>query len=147
MNYDESLSDGDEDEDPFQSNTTEDEVMSDPLFIYENNDRIDLTDWSEKWSSDLQPIREFPFSSAPKGVIKATITNGSTPRDVFDQLFTKDITEMLVNSMNEYGRELYGKPIPATKKGPTTRIVSTNRKVATTRKSRKVISMTNLIEN
>lgn len=117
--------DSDEDIDPLYDSESEYPV-NDPIYVYDNSDRIDLNDLSTHWTSDTKPIREFSFSSNRKGEIKADISDHSTPRDVFDKLFNKDILEMLVNCTNEYGRELYGKPAPATRKSPKVNFHATN---------------------
>lgn len=90
----------------------------DSLYFSDNSDRVDFTELSEMWSSDVKPIPQFTFASDAKGVIEADISVTSTPRDVFDTLFTGDIVEMLVKSTNEYGRDLYSKPVPPTRKSP-----------------------------
>lgn len=77
------------------------------------------------WSSDVKPIRKFPFDEEKCG-IKIDISSTSTPRDVFDKLFTSDIMDMLVDSTNVYGNELYSKPAPATRKSPKVNFRDTN---------------------
>lgn len=110
---DEGLSE-DEDNDPLYDES----LSEDALCMYENSERVGYTDLGENWFSDVKPIRQFPFLTDPKGTIKIDINNESSPRDVFDKIFTKDIMEMVLNATNEYGRELYAKPVPITRKSP-----------------------------
>ncbi|KAJ6640378.1 PiggyBac transposable element-derived protein 4 [Pseudolycoriella hygida] len=87
----------------------------DAACVYEND-----VDMEEEWSSDVKPIRQFSFSSDPKGKVIVDITIANTPREVFDEIFTDNIMEMIVTATNEYGRDLYAKPVPVTRKSPKT---------------------------
>ncbi|KAJ6639382.1 PiggyBac transposable element-derived protein 4, partial [Pseudolycoriella hygida] len=107
--------------DPFyEENITENE-----LYMYENSDR-ENSDLEKNWSSDIMPIRQFPFTTDPEGTVTINITSESIPRDVFDKVFTEDIIEMIVNATNEYGRKLYAKPVPHTRKSPKVIFQDTN---------------------
>ncbi|KAG4077287.1 hypothetical protein HA402_009916 [Bradysia odoriphaga] len=77
------------------------------------------TDSTLIWSSDVRPIRNIPFEKENCGV-QINISETSTPRDLFDKLFTSEIMDMLVVSTNAYGNELYSKPAPAERKSPKT---------------------------
>lgn len=114
-----------DDNDPLYDRGLENQIQ-DPIYVYNNSDRIDLHDLSTNWTSDTKPLREFQFSTDPKGEIKADVSEKSTPRDVFDQLFKKDIIDMIVNCTNKYGRELYGKPVATTRKSPKVIFHDTN---------------------
>lgn len=70
----------DEDEDPFYEECLSEVEVDSQLNIYENSDRIGLTDLSKNWSSDVKTIRQFSFSTDINGVIKANITETSTPK-------------------------------------------------------------------
>lgn len=93
-------------------------LPEDALRMYENSARVGCTDLEKNWSCDVKDIRQFSFGTDPKGTINIDITGDSTPRDVFDKILTVDIMEMLVTSTNEYGRELFEKPVPVTRKSP-----------------------------
>lgn len=86
----------------------------DPLLTFDNTDNEEI--W-EKWYSNIKPIPEFVFDTEHSG-IKIDINDNSSPREVFDQLFTEDIVQMLVYATNAYGKELYDKPAPSTRKSP-----------------------------
>lgn len=111
---DEYMSEDDGDCDPLYDES----LPENALCIYENSERVDYTDFEKNWTSDVKPIRQFQFATDPEGTIKVDITNESTPREVFDKIFTEDIIEMIVSATNEYGRELYAKPVPVTRKSP-----------------------------
>lgn len=123
------LYEGYEDSDCDLSDEDEIEGNEDPLHIDENNristNNVTDTGSSMIWSKDVKPIRNFPFDEEKCG-IQINITGTSTPREVFDQLFTTDIINMLVNSTNVYGNDLYSKPAPATRKSPKVNFRDTN---------------------
>ncbi len=85
--------------------------------MYGHTDRVDA-DADLKWSSDFKPIPQFPFLSDPKGTLNIDVSSKSTPRDVFDKIFTEDIMDMIVSATNEYGRELYADPVSLSRKSP-----------------------------
>lgn len=112
------------------SDEDEMEENEDPLFIDENfqistNAATDNNNSTMIWSSDVRPIRNIPFDEEKCG-IQIDITNTSTPKEVFDKLFTSEIMDMLVTSTNIYGNELYSKPAPASRKSPKVNFRDTN---------------------
>lgn len=115
----------DEEDDPLNDIEFEDQACH-PVYVYDNSDRVELNDLSSSWTSDTKPIREFKFRSDVKGKILADINEESTPRDVFDKLLNKDTMNMLVGCTNTYGRELYDKPVPTTRKSPKVIFRDTN---------------------
>ncbi|XP_037050637.1 piggyBac transposable element-derived protein 4-like [Bradysia coprophila] len=106
-----------DDDDPLYHSVSENQVYN-PVYVYDNSDRAELNDLSTIWTPDTKPLREFEFLTDLKGEIKANISATSTPRDVFNELFTKDIINMIVNCTNGYGKELYAKPLSKARKSP-----------------------------
>lgn len=122
---------GDEDSECDLSDEDLIDENEDPLYVEENfimpsNTAADSNNSTLIWSSDVKPIRKFPFDEEKSG-IQIDISSTSTPREVFDKLFTSEIMDMLVNSTNAYGNELYSKPAPATRKSPKVNFRDTNR--------------------
>lgn len=88
----------------------------DPLFNSQLDEIVLSADLPKNyWRNDVGPIPNYEFESDKAGS-KTGLTNESTPREFFDKLFTKDVTEMFVTSTNHYGKELFDNPTPRRQK-------------------------------
>lgn len=65
-------------------------------------------------SLDKVRIPEFPFNTFTSG-IQIDVTNDSSPRQIFDQLFSNNIVELLVNSINAYAENMCASNKPKTR--------------------------------
>lgn len=88
------------DEDTLQNSASE---SDDENF---NETRIDKDD--EEWTETIRPIPNFQFSEADAGC-KLNLDVNSTPRDVFNHIFSHEIVSMILKSTNEYGHALANK--------------------------------------
>lgn len=101
-------------------------LPDDTLCMYENSGLTECKDSENYWSSDVKEIRKFSFLTDPRGKINVDITSKCSPRDVFDKIFTNDIMEMIVSATNEYGRDLFSRPVKNTRKSPKVIFHDTN---------------------
>ncbi|KAG4067093.1 hypothetical protein HA402_000084 [Bradysia odoriphaga] len=69
----------------------------------------------EIWTSKVKPIPQFAFDDASSGV-KIDVNEESSPRDIFDKIFSKDIVDTLINATNNYGKTLLSSDVSTTGK-------------------------------
>ena len=72
----------------------------------DNNYIDDLTYDDDIWHDNKEKLIEFEFNGDECG-IKMNADKYSTPRDIFDQLFSSNVVETLVNCTNHYGKNLF----------------------------------------
>lgn len=64
-----------------------------------------MDELESEWVENTKDIPNFNFDKENCG-IKLDVTATSTPREVFDFIFCKEIMELIINSTKEYGRKL-----------------------------------------
>ena len=72
---------------------------------FDRNNAMEVCETHEEWHENTDIILDFPFDSENVGV-KLGINEKSSPRDIFDKIFDKDIVDRLVTSTNLYGKKL-----------------------------------------
>lgn len=102
-------SDDEEDQRSEVDSSDEEEQQNDQVDSSEDEEEqqdSNTVDDTEKWSSEVKPIPQFIFDDATSGV-KIDVNTNSSPRDIFDKIFSKEIVNTLINATNKYGKNLF----------------------------------------
>lgn len=81
----------------------------------EDQQNDDTGDDTEDWNSVVKPIPEFAFDESSSGV-KIDVSEHSSPRDIFDKIFSREIVSTLMDATNSYGKNLYNTELKSVKR-------------------------------
>lgn len=101
--------DSSDDEDGQQDqmdSSDEEQETNDKVDSSDDEENTNTVDDTENWSTEVKPIPQFVFDDESSGV-KIDVNKESSPRDIFDNIFSKEIVDTLINATNNYGKNLF----------------------------------------
>lgn len=113
------------DDPPLVRNEPEDQPEDEPFI---NNDAVSFSDEDsdDEWVDNTTDIPDFHFDEISSG-IKLHFANIPSPIDVFKELWTNEIMDLLVESTNKYGKALQNLNRPHPKNSRFSSFTETNR--------------------